>query len=115
MSDKTTFAASGETSETENEKTKEVTFELAGRKFQAKPFIQGFALLDFLEASDGDDVTSILAFRKFLKDATSEEEYKKIEEFGRNTEVEVGIIEITKAVAELIKEYTSRPTTASEQ
>lgn len=114
MSDKA-FSASAEPTEEGNAKTANKTFELGGRKFTAKPFVQGFALMDFLEASDGQDVTSIIAFRKFLKEATTEEEWTKIDEFARSSEKEIDIVEITKAVAELVEAYTARPTKASDQ
>lgn len=117
MSEKDTFAKSGETEETQNEnpKTQNPVFEIAGEKFTAKPFLQGFALLDFLEASDGENVASLIAFRKFLKDAVTPEEWKRVDAFCRNEEKEVGLVEITKGVAELVTAYTSRPTEASGQ
>src|SRR4030095_1839593 len=116
MSEKTTdFSKSGETVDTENTKTPEISFEIAGEKFTHKPFLQGFALLDFLEASDGENVQSLIAFRKFLKDAVTEEEWKRIDDYCRNSDKEIGLVEITKGVAELIQAYTSRPTVASEQ
>lgn len=114
MSEKETdFSKSGET--VENPKTKDVVFEIAGKKFTAKPFLQGFTLLDFLEASEGENVQSLVAFRQFIKDAVSKEEWKKIDEWCRNEETEVGLVEISKGVAELVQAYTSRPTEASGQ
>lgn len=114
MSEKA-FSESAEPVEEGNAKTKNKVFELAGRKFTAKPFVQGFALMDFLEASDGKDVTSIVAFRTFLKEATTEKEWAEIDAYCRTSEKEIDIVEITKAVAQLVEAYTSRPTEASDQ
>lgn len=103
------FSASGE-------KTEEAaTIELGGETFTAKPFVQGIVLMDFLEASDGGGVSSVIAFKQFLKEATTEEEYTKLDTHLRTSEVEIGVKEISEAVGKLITAYTSRPTTASAQ
>ncbi len=102
------FSASGETAEA-------VTIELGGETFTAKPFVQGIVLMDFLEASDGGGVSSVVAFKNFLKEATTEEEYTRLDTYLRTAEIEIGVKEISEAVGNLITAYTSRPTTASAQ
>lgn len=102
------FSASGETSGT-------VTVELGGETFTAKPFVQGIVLMDFLEASDGGGVSSVVAFKTFLKEALSEEEYTKLDTHLRTAEEEIGVDKIAEAVGKLVTAYTSRPTKASAQ
>lgn len=106
------FSASGESTE---EAPKPVTLELGGEVFTAKPFVQGIVLMDFLEASDGGGVSSVVAFKQFLKEATTEEEYARLDNHLRTAEQEIGVKEISEAVGKLITAYTSRPTTASAQ
>ena len=106
--DSKNFSASGETSGT-------VTVELGGKEFAAKPFVQGIVLMDFLEASDGGGVSSVVAFKNFLKEALTEEEYTKLDTHLRTAEEEIGVAEIAEAVGRLVTAYTSRPTKASAQ
>lgn len=103
------FSASGENTE------EAAIIELGGETFTAKPFVQGIVLMDFLEASDGGGVSSIVAFKKFLQEATTEEEYTRLNEHLRTSEVEIDVTEISQAVGKLITAYTSRPTKASAQ
>lgn len=103
------FSASGENTE------EAVVLELGGETFTVKPFVQGIVLMDFLEASDGGGVSSVVAFKQFLKEATSEEEYTRLDAHLRTSEVEIGVKEISEAVGKLITAYTSRPTKASAQ
>jgi len=91
------------------------TFELGDVTFTAKPFVQGIVLMDFLEASDGGGVTSIVAFKNFLKDSLEEDEWKKLDNHLRTSDKEIDIVEISKAVGDLVQAYTSRPTEASAQ
>jgi hypothetical protein len=102
------FSASGETAGT-------VTVELGGQEFTAKPFVQGIVLMDFLEASDGGGVSSVVAFKTFLKEALSEEEYAKLDNHLRTADEEIGVDKIAEAVGRLVTAYTSRPTKASAQ
>jgi hypothetical protein len=103
------FSASGENAE------EAVVLELGAETFAVKPFVQGIVLMDFLEASDGGGVSSVVAFKQFLKEATSEEEYTRLDNHLRTSEVEIGVKEISEAVGKLITAYTSRPTKASAQ
>jgi len=104
------FSASGENAEEEA-----AVLELGGETFAVKPFVQGIVLMDFLEASDGGGVSSVVAFKQFLKEATTEEEYIRLDTHLRTAEVEIGVKEISEAVGKLITAYTSRPTKASAQ
>jgi hypothetical protein len=112
--DNKNFSASGENTE-EGKKTEAPIIELGGEKFTAKPFVQGIVLMDFLEASDGGGVSSVVAFKNFLKEATSEEEYTRLEKHLRTAEVEIGVQDISEAVGKLVQDFTSRPTKASAQ
>jgi hypothetical protein len=103
------FSASGENT------VEAPILELGGETFAVKPFVQGIVLMDFLEASDGGGVSSVVAFKQFLKEATTEEEYAKLDNHLRTSEEEIGVKEISEAVGKLITAYTSRPTTASAQ
>jgi hypothetical protein len=103
------FSASGENT------VEAPVIDLGGETFTAKPFVQGIVLMDFLEASDGGGVSSIVAFKQFLKEATTEEEYTRLDTFLRTSEVEIDVTEISEAVGKLITAYTSRPTKASAQ
>ena len=113
MSKEANFSASGEAEETEE--LKPVKFEIADTEFEAKPFVQGITLMDFLEASDGGGVSSIVAFKAFLKEAVEEEEYNRLMTFLRTAPREIDVAEISKGVGNLIQAYTSRPTKASAQ
>lgn len=112
--DSKNFSASGENTE-DGKKTANPIIELGGESFNAKPFVQGIVLMDFLEASDGGGVSSVVAFKDFLKEATTEEEYAKLDNHLRTAEVEIGVKEISEAVGKLVTDYTSRPTKASAQ
>lgn len=114
MSTAKNFSASGENTE-EGAKTDPVVLELGGETFAVKPFVQGIVLMDFLEASDGGGVSSVVAFKTFLKEATEEAEYERLNTHLRTSEVEIGVKEISEAVGKLITAYTSRPTKASAQ
>lgn len=107
------FSASAE--EVSEEKLVPVTFELAGETFTAKPEIQGIVLMDFLESSEGGGVSSLLAFKSFLKDSMSEEEYTRLNDHLRNAPTNIPVETIAGVVAYLVEEYTSRPTKASAQ
>lgn len=106
------FSASAETPANPLEP---VTFDLAGETFTAKPELQGIVLMDFLEASDGGGVSSIVAFKNFLKESMDEEEYTRFNDTLRNAKVNIDIEQIAKIVGFLVEEYTSRPTKASAQ
>lgn len=69
--------------------------------------------MDFLEASDGGGVSSVVAFKNFLKDAMDEEEYARLDDYLRNAPIEIDVAEISQAVGKLVEAYTSRPTKAS--
>jgi hypothetical protein len=112
--DSRNFSASGENTE-EGKAPETVTFELGGETFTAKPFVQGIVLMDFLEASDGGGVSSIVAFKNFLKEALDAEEYTRLDTHLRTSEEEIDVIAISQSVGKLIQEYTSRPTKASAQ
>lgn len=92
-----------------------VSFDLAGETFEAKPELQGIVLMDFLEASDGGGVTSIVAFKTFLKDTMEEAEFARLNTHLRTATENIDIEKIAKVVAYLVEEYTSRPTKASAQ
>lgn len=92
-----------------------VTFDIAGETFTASPEIQGIVLMDFLEASDGGGVGSIVAFKNFIKEALGEEEYAKFDKHLRTSKENVDVEQIAAIVAYLVEEYTSRPTKASAQ
>lgn len=102
------FSASGENTE-EAKPASAVTLTLGGETFTAKPFVQGIVLMDFLEASDSGGVSSVVAFKNFLKEATEEEEYARLDKHLRTAKEEIGVKEISEAVGELITAYTSRP------
>lgn len=104
------FSASAETPV---DKLEPVTFDLAGETFAAKPELQGIVLMDFLEASDGGGVSSIVAFKDFLKESMEEEEYTRFNTTLRTAKQNIDIEQIAKIVAFLVEEYTSRPTKAS--
>lgn len=106
------FSAS---SEDASDSPKGVEFEIKGEKFTAKPWIQGIVLMDFLEQTDSEGAAAIIAFKSFLKDAVEPEEYERLNTYLRTSPEEIDILDISKGVAELIKEYTSRPTKASAQ
>jgi hypothetical protein len=106
------FSASAEAEDAPNEP---VTFDVAGETFEAKPEIQGIVLMDFLEASDGGGVGSIVAFKNFIKDSMEEDEYTRFDKHLRTAKENVGVAKIAEIVAYLVEEYTSRPTTASAQ
>lgn len=101
--------------ETETVELEPVTFDIDGVDFTAKNEIQGIVLLDFLEASDGEAVSSVVAFKKFLKDSMEDEEYTRFDNFLRTHTRKIELEEIANVVAYLVEEYTSRPTQASEQ
>lgn len=109
------FSASGENTEEGQKKAEPVTVELGGETFTAKTFVQGIVLMDFLEASDGGGVSSVVAFKTFLKEALDEEEYARLDNHLRTSVEEIGVKEISEAVGQLIKDFTSRPTKASAQ
>lgn len=109
------FSASGESTEEGQKTPKIVTVELGGETFTAKPFVQGIVLMDFLEASDGGGVSSVVAFKTFLKEAMEEEEYARLDKHLRTAPKEIGVKEISEAVGKLITDFTSRPTEASAQ
>lgn len=108
------FSSSEETTE-EGKPLENVTFDLAGENFTAKPEVQGIVLMDFLEESDGGGVSSIVAFKTFLKESMEEEEYARLNTHLRTAKENVGIEKIAKVVAYLVEEYTNRPTKASAQ
>ena len=101
--------------ETPTEALEPITFDLAGETFTANPGLQGIVLMDFLEASDGEGVSSIVAFKTFLKDTMEAPEYEKLDKTLRTSKEIIGIEQIAQIVAFLIEEYTSRPTKASAQ
>lgn len=101
--------------EAPKEQLEPVTFDLAGETFAAKPELQGIVLMDFLEASDGGGVTSIVAFKTFLEESMEEAEYARLNKHLRTATENVDIEKIAKVVAYLVEEYTSRPTKASAQ
>lgn len=107
------FASSNEDI-TEEEKAP-VTFDIADETFTAKPDIQGIVLMDFLEESTSGGVSSIVAFKSFLKEALEEEEYKRFNTYLRTAPKQIPVETITEIVQFLIEEYTSRPTKASAQ
>jgi hypothetical protein len=109
------FSASGENTEEGQKNPKVITVELGGETFTAKPFVQGIVLMDFLEASDGGGVSSVVAFKDFLKEALDEEEYAKLDNHLRTAPREIGVKEIAEAVGKLVTDFTSRPTQASAQ
>jgi hypothetical protein len=109
------FSASGESTEEGQKTAKTVEIELGGETFTAKPFVQGIVLMDFLEASDGGGVSSVVAFKNFLKEATDEEEYARLDKHLRTAPIEIDVKEISEAVGKLVTAYTSRPTQASAQ
>lgn len=92
-----------------------VTFDLAGENFTAKADIQGIVLMDFLEASDAGGVSSVVAFKSFLKEALEEAEYVRLNTHLRTAPTTISVEQIAGVVAYLVEEYTSRPTTASAQ
>jgi hypothetical protein len=110
------FSASGENTEEGQKKAPApITFELGGETFTAKPFVQGIVIMDFLEASDGGGVSSVVAFKTFLKESLSEEEYTRLDNHLRTAEEEIDVKEISEGVGKLIQAFTSRPTKASAQ
>ncbi len=115
MATNSNFSASGENTEEGTKTTKPPVIELGGEKFTAKPFVQGIVLMDFLEASDGGGVSSVVAFKNFLKEATEKEEYARLDNHLRTAKVEIGVKEISEAVGKLVTDFTSRPTKASAQ
>lgn len=92
-----------------------VTFELAGETFTAKAQVQGIVLMDFLEESDGGGVSSLVAFKTFLKESMAEEEYTRLNSHLRTSDEYIDITKIAQVVGYLVEEYTSRPTKASAQ
>lgn len=107
------FSASDEN--TPEEEQIPVTFDLAGENFTAKADVQGIVLMDFLEASDAGGVSSVVAFKSFLKEALDEAEYTRLNSFLRTSPKTISVENIAGVVAYLVEEYTSRPTTASAQ
>ena len=109
------FAASAEETVETAATAKPVPFKVDGEEFNAKPFVQGIVLMDFIEASDEGGVKSIVAFKKFLKEALDEEEYTRLDTYLRTSPKEIDVTEISKAIGDLITAYTSRPTNPSAQ
>ena len=93
-----------------------ITFDIYGEDFTARPEVQGVHLLRFSQKISSEDQAAVSdALLDFFKVALYKESYDRMAELWEDPDRVVPIEVLSDIVAFLVEEYTSRPTKASSE